>query len=124
MHTAIRRAVMALVVLAVASAASAQPSSPFTAEDMLKVASVSVLDVTEDGSRVAASVRLPFDNATVDNRRYGDPTYLSPSNVTLQIIDARTGAIDTPFKGLVSVRTAAWSRDGKDRKSTPLNSTH
>ncbi|OFW08038.1 MAG: hypothetical protein A3H96_21825 [Acidobacteria bacterium RIFCSPLOWO2_02_FULL_67_36] len=113
MHTAIRRAVMALVVLAVASAASAQPSSPFTAEDMLKVASVSVLDVTEDGSRVAASVRLPFDNATVDNRRYGDPTYLSPSNVTLQIIDARTGAIDTPFKGLVSVRTAAWSRDGK-----------
>lgn len=98
----------------VARLAGAQASSAFTAEDMLKVASVSVLDVAEDGSRIAVTVRRGIDNPTVDNRRYGDPTYLSPAKVILQIIDARTGAVDLPFKdAMVNVRGAAWSRDGK-----------
>ena len=57
----------------------------FTADDMLKVATASVLDLSDDGRRVAVSVRRAYDNAEVDNRRYGDPTYLSPSRVTLQV---------------------------------------
>ncbi|HEX6974966.1 MAG TPA: prolyl oligopeptidase family serine peptidase [Vicinamibacterales bacterium] len=109
-----RSARIALVLIVVARVAAAQAPSAFTAEDMLKVATVSVLDVTEDGARVATTTRRGIDNATVDNRRYGDPTYLSPANVTLQIIDAKTGAVDKPFKdALINVRDAAWTRDGK-----------
>ena len=87
--------------------------TPFTAEDMLKVTSVSVLDATEDGARVAVSMRRPIDNETTDHRRYGDPTYLAPSRVTIEIIDTRTGTKDRPFKDMVNVRDATWSRDGK-----------
>ena len=92
--------------------ASAQ-TTPFTAEDILKVASVSVLDVTEDGLRVAATVRRTIDNEFTDHRRFGDPTYLATSRVRLEIIDTSTGARETPFKDMVNVRAAEWSRDGK-----------
>ena len=49
----------------------------------------------------------------MDHRRYGDPTYSTPSQVTLQIVDARSGEKEQPFKTLVNVRDAAWSRDGR-----------
>ena len=91
----------------------AQAPRGFTAEDMLKVATASVLDLSDDGRRVAVSVRRAYDNAEVDNRRYGDPTYLSPSRVTLHVIDTQTGAAESPVSGLVEVRQAAWSHDGK-----------
>ena len=91
----------------------AQGHRDFTAEDMLKVATASVLDLSDDGRRVAVSVRRPYDNAEVDNRRYGDPTYLSPARVTLQVIDTQTGAAQSPFTGLVDLRQAAWSHDGR-----------
>ena len=103
----------AVPVLALVSVTHAQGPSAFTAEDMSRVASVTVLDVSEDGRRVAAVVRRPVDNETVDHRRYGDPTYLAPAQVTLQVIDTRSGAKDQPFKELVNVRDAAWSRDGR-----------
>ncbi|MBE3033701.1 MAG: hypothetical protein IMZ74_10955, partial [Actinobacteria bacterium] len=112
-HT-FRSATLLLALLAAARVASAQATAAFTAEDMLKVASLNVLDVSEDGTRIAATVRRGIDNPTVDNRRYGDPTYLSPAKVVLQVIDANTGAVDLPFRDtMVSVRDAAWSRDGK-----------
>jgi dipeptidyl aminopeptidase/acylaminoacyl peptidase len=101
------------LIVAAGRPAAAQSQTPFTAEDILRVASVSVLDVSEDGRRVAASVRRPIDNDTTDHRRYGDPTYLAPARVTLQVIDSRSGAVATPFKELVNVRDVAWSRDGK-----------
>ena len=104
---------LALPLLALVSVTHAQGPSAFTAEDMAKVASVTVLDVSEDGRRVAAVVRRPADNETVDHRRYGDPTYLAPAQVTLQVIDTRSGTKDQPFKELVNVRDAAWSRDGR-----------
>jgi dipeptidyl aminopeptidase/acylaminoacyl peptidase len=91
----------------------AQTGRPFTAEDMLKVSTASVLDLSDDGRRAAVSVRRAYDNAEVDNRRYGDPTYLPPSRVTLQVIDTQTGAAQSPFGGLVEVRQAAWSHDGR-----------
>ena len=76
---------------------TAQAAARFTAEDMLKVSTASVLDLSDDGRRVAVSVRRAYDNAEADNRRYGDPTYLSPSRVTLQVIDTQTGAAQSPF---------------------------
>jgi dipeptidyl aminopeptidase/acylaminoacyl peptidase len=112
MHTSARTASVLFLTLTLVRSAAAQNATAFTAEDVLKVASISVLDVTQDGRRIAASVRRPIDNATTDNRRYGDPTYLAPSKVVLQIIDARSGVVDTPFKDMINVRDAAWSRDG------------
>ena len=103
----------ALLFVTLTFDASAQAPSAFTAEDMARVASVTILDVSEDGRRIAAAVRRPADNETVDHRRYGDPTYLTPSQVTLQIVDARSGEKEQPFKTLVNVRDAAWSRDGR-----------
>jgi dipeptidyl aminopeptidase/acylaminoacyl peptidase len=93
-------------------AAQTTTPTPFTAQDMLNVSTVSVLDIAEDGSRLAASIRRPADNDFTDHRRYGDPTYLAPSRVTLEIIDLRTGAKDVPFKELVNVRDVAWTQDG------------
>jgi dipeptidyl aminopeptidase/acylaminoacyl peptidase len=105
--------VLIAFILILGPAARAQTPAPFTADDILKVASVNVLDVAEDGSRVAVSVRRPYDNETTDHRRYGDPTYLPPNRVRLQVIETATGAAATPFKDLINVRDAAWSRDGK-----------
>jgi dipeptidyl aminopeptidase/acylaminoacyl peptidase len=113
MRHPIRGSVVLVALVLVARVAAAQATTAFTADDMLKVASVSVLDVTEDGSRVALTIRKGIDNATTDNRRYGDPSYLSPSKVTLQILDVRSGSSDTPFRDMVNIRDAAWSRDGK-----------
>jgi hypothetical protein len=72
-----------------------------------------VVDVSDDGRRIAATVRRLADNPTTDHRRYGDPTYLAPSRVTLQVIDATTGSREEPFTSLVNVRDAAWSRDAR-----------
>jgi dipeptidyl aminopeptidase/acylaminoacyl peptidase len=94
------------------AAPSAQPQSPFTAEDMLDVATANVLDLTEDGARVAVAVRTLRDNAFTDHRRFGDPTYVAPLLVDLRVIDTRSGATDRPFKQLMTVRQAVWSRDG------------
>jgi dipeptidyl aminopeptidase/acylaminoacyl peptidase len=99
-------------LVAVSAPAGLAAQSPFTAEDMLKLASSTVLDLTEDGSRVAVAVRRLQDNAETDHRRYGDPTYVAPSLVDVVVFDTRTGASDRPFKQLMNVRQAAWSRDG------------
>jgi dipeptidyl aminopeptidase/acylaminoacyl peptidase len=90
----------------------AQSLTPVTAEDMQRVAAIQVLDVSDDGRRVAAAVRRPIDNDVVDYRRFGDPTYLTPGRIALQVFDTRTGTMDAPFKELVNIRDAAWSRDG------------
>jgi len=86
---------------------------PFTADDIVKVVTASVLDLSDDGRRVAVSTRRLADNAEVDNGRYGDPTYVSPSRVRLLVIDTATGAVQIPFKDLVNVQQASWSPDGR-----------
>ena len=111
-----------LVLLALTSVPQAQAPPPrtlpggqsdFRAEDMLKVSTASVLDMTDDGQWVAVSVRRGFDNAETDNRRYGDPTYVSPLLVRVLIINTETGTTQSPFADLADVRQAAWSRDGQ-----------
>ena len=113
MKLAACRPVAVAVVFHIAATAALAQTSPFTAEDMLEIASISVLDVTEDGRLVAASVRRSIDNPSVDHRRYGDPTYLAPARVRLHVIDTRSGQTDVPFKDLTNVRDVAWSRDGR-----------
>ena len=67
--------------------AAATSKAAFTAEDMLKVATLSVLDLSDDGRQVAVAARRLQDNAEVDNTRYGDPTYMAPAWVRLIVID-------------------------------------
>ncbi len=132
MRKAFTIVLVAGLVLAVPAwrAAAQAARQPFTAEDMLKVSSISVLDLSDDGRRVAVVARRTYDNPTVDNRRFGDPTYVSPSRGTLLVIDTTTGATAKPFAGLVDVRRAAWSRDGSRVAiltvdlDTPLPVTH
>jgi dipeptidyl aminopeptidase/acylaminoacyl peptidase len=107
--------VVLCLVLAGPAVATRQPASAsgrLTAEDILKVATISVLDVSDDGARVAATVRRQFDNAEVDHRRFGDPTYAMPSRSELLVIDTRDGETVRPFRELVTVRAAEWSHDG------------
>ena len=96
------------------AAAHASPAATaFTAEDMLKVVSVNVLDVSDGGQWIAAVSRRGLDNEPVDHRRYGDPTYVAPSRGRLVVIDTVAGKTVSPIDGLVDVRQAAWSHDGK-----------
>jgi dipeptidyl aminopeptidase/acylaminoacyl peptidase len=90
----------------------AQTQTPFTAADMLKVTTASVLDLTEDGGRVAVAVRKLEDNATTDHRRFGDPAYVPPNLVDVVVYDTRRGTSDRVFTQMMTVRQAAWSRDG------------
>ena len=112
MRRQVRSVIPLCAVVAFLARLDAQSPTPFTAEDMQRVAAIQVLDVSDDGRRVAAAVRRQADNDVVDYRRFGDPTYLAPGRVAVQIFDTRTGAMDAPFKDLVNVRDAAWSRDG------------
>jgi dipeptidyl aminopeptidase/acylaminoacyl peptidase len=101
-----------LVIVAALTAPAAQSLEPITAEDTLNVRTASVLDLSDDGRRVAIGVRRLADNATTDHRRYGDPTYFAPSMVELMVIDTATGAADRVGKGLHNVRQAAWNTSG------------
>ena len=86
--------------------------APLTADDMLKVATASVLDVSDDGRRVALTTRRTFDNAEMNHRRYGDPTYVQPAAVRLMVIDIVSGATQPVLPDLADIRQAAWSHDG------------
>ncbi len=118
-------AVLALLHLASAGAPARDPTvglrrtseaqalKPLTVEDTLNVTGLSILDLSENGRRVAVAARRPADNAEVDNFRYGDPTYVSPAWVRLLVIDTTTGLTQSPFPGLVNVQQTSWSHDGK-----------
>jgi hypothetical protein len=63
----------ALLIAAVTlTAPQAQSLEPITAEDMLKVTTAQVLDLSEDGRFVAVGARRLHDNAETNHRRYGD----------------------------------------------------
>ena len=94
------------------SGQAGQTAAPLTAEDLQKVATASVLDVSDDGRRVAYTTRRPLDNATTDHRRYGDPTYIAPAAVRLFVVDTGTGTSTPVVPALADIRQAAWSHAG------------
>ena len=98
---------------ATAAPQAAPAPSVFTADDMLNVVTASVLDLSDDGRFAAVSTRRTRDNADTDNRRYGDPTYLSPSAVRLLVIETENGRTQVPLADLSDIRQAAWSHDGR-----------
>ena len=114
-HRTLLAAGLLLVVAArpVALGQAGQPATPLTADDLLKVTTATVLDVSDDGRRVAYTTRRPLDNATTDHRRYGDPTYIAPAAVRLFVVDTGTGTSTPVLPDLADIRQAAWSHAGR-----------
>jgi hypothetical protein len=102
--------VLCLVIASPGSRFAAQSAAPFTAEDMQRVATINVLDLSEDGRLVAAAIRRPIDNPETDHGRFGDPTYLNPSRGSVVIFDTRSGRSWTPFRDLVEARRRLVAR--------------
>lgn len=107
-----KKLVVPVLVTLALSSPSAQTTAPITAEDTLRVTTAAVLDLSEDGRRVALAARRLYDNAETNHRRYGDPTYVAPSMVEVRVVDTNTGGTDRVGNGLMNVRTAAFTPDG------------
>ena len=101
------------LALTAATPLPAQPQQrPFTTEIALDVNLVSIAAVTDDGARVAATVRTRRDRTDVDHQRYGDPTYISPVSTRLMVIDTRSGERTWVHEEPAQLRGFAWSPDG------------
>ena len=94
------------------AAPSPRPGAGVTTDDLLKVVTASVLDVSDDGRSLAYTTRRAFDNATTDHLRYGDPTYTAPSAVRLFVVDTELASNKAVLADLADIRQAAWSHSG------------
>ena len=102
------------LALTAASPLPAQPQQrPFTTEIALDVNLVGIAAVTDDGARVAATVRTRRDRTDVDHQRYGDPTYISPVSTRLMVIDTRSGERTWVHEEPAQLRGFTWSPDGE-----------
>lgn len=102
-----------LSALSVSSSFPAETKKPFTIEDYFLTRSIRVDDLTADGRFLAAALMTPGDRLPQDNARYGDPTYIRPSQAELVVIDTGSGRRVPIFAGKRHFRSPAWSRDGK-----------
>ncbi|HVZ47329.1 MAG TPA: prolyl oligopeptidase family serine peptidase [Gemmatimonadaceae bacterium] len=105
-------AVTALVVTGAPAGAQQSPGRAYTVDDNLNLRSVRIEDVSADGRWIAITVRVRRDALGVDNARYGDPTYVTPSVAEFQLIDATTGQARAILPGKVQVRGATFTKDG------------
>lgn len=109
-----RRHVLPTLTLFVALSglAGARQLAPFTPEIALDVRSVRIAAVTDDGSRIAATVQTRRDRTDVDHQRYGDPTYISPVSTRLMVIDTHSGTRTWIHEEPARLGDVAWSPDG------------
>jgi dipeptidyl aminopeptidase/acylaminoacyl peptidase len=113
----LRVIVVASITAAVPIGASAQQASgssgrPLGIDDALNIRSPRIEDVSPDGRWIALSIRLRRDALTVDNARFGDPTYVAPSIAEFQLIDAATGKATAILPGKPQVRGTTFAKDG------------
>ncbi|MFO7732039.1 MAG: hypothetical protein R6X21_00140, partial [Candidatus Aminicenantes bacterium] len=99
--------------LAGAGSAANEAKKPFTIDDYFLTKSVRVDDMTADGRFLAATVTTPKDRLPQDHKRYGDPTYIGPSQAELLVIDTSSGRQTPVFAGKRQFRSPSWSPDGK-----------
>ena len=90
----------------------AQQARGFTPEIALDVRNVRIAAVTDDGSRVAATVQTRRDRTDVDHQRYGDPTYISPVSTRLMVVDTGSGDQTWVYEQPTQLRAFTWSPDG------------
>ena len=109
-----RRALPSMLILAalLAAPAFAQEMRGFTTEIALDVKSPRIVAMTEDGGRIAVTVRTRRGRADVDHARFGDPTYVAPSLVTLMVIDTRSGDRVWLHEQQAQVSAFTWSPNG------------
>jgi len=91
---------------------TAQEGRPFTPEDALSVASMSVQEVSPDGRWVVATIATRRDRMDTDHFRFGDPTYVSPSTAEFVLLDVDSGARTAILDGRVQVRGVTWEPGG------------
>ena len=110
-----RRALWLLIglVIAATGAFPDEAKKPFTIDDYFQVKSARVEDMTRDGRFVALSVSTPADRLPQDNRRYGDPTYVGPSQAELIVVETASGRSIPVFAGKKHFSSPAWSPDGR-----------
>jgi dipeptidyl aminopeptidase/acylaminoacyl peptidase len=84
----------------------------FTVEDALDVRNVSPMDLSNDGRWLVARSASLRDRIGIDNKRFGDPTYIAPQKMDVWVIDTRSGAAEKLFADRRQVRGAQWSPDG------------
>ena len=101
-----------LLLSVCAVSARAQEKQAFTTEDALNIASLRVVDITEDGRYIAATRATQRDRRNINHMRFGDPTYISPSFADVLVIDTETGEQRSLFDEKMQVRSFAWSPDG------------
>jgi dipeptidyl aminopeptidase/acylaminoacyl peptidase len=109
-----RRALPSMLILAalLAAPAFAQEMRAFTTEIALDVTSPRIVAMSEDGRRIAVTVRTRRGRADVDHARFGDPTYVAPSLVTALVIDTRSGDRTWLHEQFAQVSAFTWSPDG------------
>ncbi|MFI5246803.1 MAG: hypothetical protein ACHQQR_16340, partial [Gemmatimonadales bacterium] len=111
--SALALAIVATPALAQQPAAAPQSGAhPFGIDDALNVRAPRIEDVSQDGRWVAITVRVRRDALGVDNSRFGDPTYVTPSLADFGLIDATTGRSRPIAPAKVQERGATFSKDG------------
>src|SRR5262245_49505938 len=110
----LRHTCVALIVVLWAASAAAQSESLERLVDRLVLDPVTVAagDLSPDGKWLAVTSGSLRDRIGIDNARFGDPTYIAPSLVTLSIVDTTNGAATKPFADTRQVRGFKWSPDG------------
>ena len=109
-----RHTCLLLLIFTVALSAQvqAQQVRAFSPEIALDVRNVRIAAVTDNGTRVAATVQTRRDRADVDHQRYGDPTYISPVSTKLMVIDTGSGDQNWVYERPAQLRAFTWSPDG------------
>src|SRR5262245_39066085 len=92
--------------------AQTQTTTPFNVDDLLDVKNTSAVDLSEDGRWLAATVASLRDRIGIDNSRFGDPTYLSPSLTEVLIIDTQSSKSQKLIPDKRQARAMKWSPDG------------
>ena len=109
---AVGHSIFALALATLPAHAQQTSLRAFGIDDALNVRSSRIEDVSVDGRWVALTVRVRRDALGVDNSRYGDPTYVTPSPAEFELIDATNGQTRSILPGKVQVRGATFTKDG------------
>jgi dipeptidyl aminopeptidase/acylaminoacyl peptidase len=110
---------LALAIVATPALAQQPAAAPlsgahtFGIDDALNVRAPRIEDVSQDGRWVALTVRVRRDGLGVDNSRFGDPTYVTPSLAEFTLVDATTGQSRPIAPVKVQERGATFSKDGR-----------
>ncbi len=108
-------------VFAVIARAQSSDQAVFSVDDLFTTLNVSVADLSRDGRWIAATVSSLNDRIGIDNRRFGDPTYIAPGVAELWMIDTQTAKVQKLFNEKRQVRGITWSPDGNKLAMLVLN---